>query len=69
MAVAAPRATYNHCKRILEDRHAQLVQAKVENKSLGSHEFWKISNQILNKGKETMPTIINGPGVIFIIVR
>lgn len=61
------RTASNHFKRVLENGksiYGQAVQAKVENKKLGSLQFWKIVNAILNRGKPSVPSIINGPEVI-----
>lgn len=37
-------------------KNAQAVQANIENKQIGSQEFWRITN---------VPTIINDPEVIY----
>lgn len=44
--------------------YVQSVQAKVERKRLGSRDFWKLSNQILNWSKASIPIILNGPEAI-----
>lgn len=46
-----------------EQNYAQSAQVKVENKRFESCEFWKILNKILNKGKMSVPAIINDPEV------
>lgn len=43
---------------------SQVVQAKAENKQIGSQVYWKIFNQILNRGKAFVLIIINGCMVI-----
>ena len=61
------KAARSHCQRILRnatDTYAQSIQEKVGNQRVGSREFWRITNNVLNRGKATIPTIINGPEVI-----
>lgn len=48
----------------LKCSYPEEVQAKAKSKRLGSREFWKTSNQILNRGKASVPTIIDGPRII-----
>ena len=31
---------------------------------LGSREFWRIANSVLNKGKSAIPPLSNGPEVL-----
>lgn len=62
--VAAFRTVCNRRKEAMENSkcsYAQAVQMKVENKQIVSRE---ISNQFLNRGRESLPTIIYGPGFI-----
>ena len=40
------------------------MREKVEMQKLGSKEFWKITNRILNRGKSPIPTLINGLEVL-----
>lgn len=47
-----------------KSNYVQAVQAKVESKKIGSCNFWKISNKILNIGKLPVPFIINNSEVI-----
>ena len=64
---AAFRTARNHCKRILrnaKDSYAQSVKSRVAEQRLGSREFWRITNKVMNRGKGSVPTIINGPEVI-----
>lgn len=61
------RTDRNLCQRILGNAkwcYTQAVQAKIEKKQIGSREFWKIINQIMNGNKAAVPIIINGPEVI-----
>ena len=64
---AAFRTARNHCKRILrnaKNSYAQSVKLRVAEQRLGSQEFWRITNKVMNRGKGSVPTIINGPEVI-----
>ena len=64
---AAFRTARNHFKRILrnaKDSYAQSVKSRVAEQRLGSREFWRIRNKVMNRGKGSVPTIINGPEVI-----
>ena len=57
----------NHCKRALEA--AKLAYAKKEknlifSQKLGSPDFWRIANSVLNKGKSAVPRLFNDPEVL-----
>ena len=57
----------NQCHKVLRDAktsYAESVQTRIEQERLGSREFWRITNKVLNRGKSPIPTIINGPEVI-----
>ena len=61
------RQTSNHCKRVLES--AKLTYANKTKKSstsqkLGSRDFWRIANSVLNKGKSAIPPLFNRPEVL-----
>lgn len=63
------RTVHNHCKRVIGNAKcscAQAVQAQVmvKIKILRFGKFWKISNQNHNRGKVSVPTIINVTEVI-----
>lgn len=52
----------NHCRRVREKakcNYAQAIQAQIENRHTGFREIWKIFNQVLNRAKTTLLTIIN----------
>ena len=56
------RLVSNGCKRVLEA--AKLVYANKTNESitsqkLGSRDFWRIANSVLNKGKSAIPPVFN----------
>ena len=66
-ARAAFNAARNRCRRILrnaEDSHAQTVRTEISNERPGTRGFWKISRKVLNCGKPSIPTLVNGPEVI-----
>ena len=61
------RQAINHCKRVLEA--AKLAYATTTRKSttsqkLGSKDFWRIANSVLNKGKFAIPPLFNSPAVL-----
>ena len=59
------RQASNHCKRVLEA--AKLTYANRESitsHKLGSRDFWRIANRVLNKGKSAIPHLFNGPEVL-----
>ena len=54
----------NHCKRILrnaQQSYAESIQARIGQETLGSKEFWRITNKVLGRGKAAIPTLIEGP--------
>ena len=57
----------NHCKRVLEEaksKYAEATRCSIASQSIGSRDFWRISNSILNRGKSTIPPLFNGPEVL-----
>ena len=51
--------------RNAKDSYAASIQSRIENERLGSREFWKITNKVLNRGKTSVgPTVINGPELL-----
>ena len=64
---AAFKTARNRCHQVLRDaksNYAESVQARIKQQRLGSREFWRITNRVLNRGKPPIPTIINGPEVL-----
>ena len=64
---SAFKTARNNCRKVLREAmtsYAKSVQASIDKESLGSREFWRISNKVLNRGKTSIPTLINGPEVI-----
>ena len=61
------RQASNRCKRVLEAaKLAYVNKAKefITYQKLGSHDFWRIANSVLNKGKSAIPPLFNGPEVL-----
>ena len=57
----------NCCKRVLEAaKHAYANKTKesITSQKLGSRDFWRIANSVLNKGKSAIPPLFNGPEVL-----
>ena len=64
---AAFRTARNNCHRVLseaKDAYALSIQARIDQEQLGSREFWRITNKVLNRGKSPIPAIINDPEVL-----
>ena len=61
------RQANNHCKRVLEAAklaYANKTKESITFQKLGSHDFWRIANSVLNKGKSAIPPLFNGPEVL-----
>ena len=61
------RQTSNHCKRVLEAAklaYAAKTKESITSQKLGSRDFWRIANSVLNKGKSAIPPLFNGPEVL-----
>ena len=60
------RQASNHCKRVLEA--VEFADANktepITSQKLGSHDFWRIANSVLNKGKSAIPPLFNGLEVV-----
>ena len=58
------RQASNRCKRVLEAAklaYATKTKESVTSQNLGSRDFWRIANSVLNKGKSVIPPLFNGP--------
>ena len=55
------RQARNDCKRVLEV--AKLAYT-VTSQTLGSRDFWRIANSVLNKSKSAIPPLFNRPEVL-----
>ena len=62
------RQASNHCKRVLEAAklaYATKTKESITSQKLGSRDFWRIANSVLNKGKSAIPSLFNSPEVLF----
>ena len=46
--------------------HLLIKQESIISQKLGSRDFWRIANSVLNKGKSAIPPLFNGPEVLFL---
>ena len=61
------RQASNRCKSVL--KAAKLADANkrkesITSQKLGSRDFWRITNSVLNKGKSAIPPLFNGPKML-----
>ena len=57
------RQANNCCKRVLEAAklaYANKAKESITSQKLGSRDFWRIANSVLNKGKSAIPPLFNG---------
>ena len=60
------RQASNHCKRVLEAAklaYATKTKESITFQKLGSWDFWRIANSVLNKGKSAIPPLFNSQEV------
>ena len=61
------RQVSNHCKRVPEAAklaYANKTKESITSQKLGSCDFWRIANSVLNKGKSSIPPLFNGREVL-----
>ena len=61
------RQASNCCKRVLEAAklaYATKTKESITSQKLGSRDFWRIANSVLNQGKSAIPPLFNGPEVL-----
>ena len=61
------RQASNRCKRVLKAAklaYANKTKESITSQKLGSRDFWRIANSVLNKGKSAIPPLFNGPEVL-----
>ena len=61
------RQASNRCKRVLEAAklaYPNKTKESITSKKLGSWDFWRITNSVLDKGKSTIPPLFNRPEVL-----
>ena len=57
------RQASNRCKRVLEAAklaYANKTKESIASHKVGSRDFWRITNSVLNKGKYPIPSLFNG---------
>ena len=57
----------NHSKGVLNDarsNYAKTTRRSVASQLIGSRNFWRIFNSVLNSGNSTIPPLFNGPKVL-----
>ena len=52
------------CKRVLGAAKLAYAKESVTSQKLGSRDFWRIANSVLNKGKSAIPLLFNGQEVL-----
>ena len=61
------RQANNHCKWVLEAAklaYTNKTKESITSQKLGSRDFWRIANNVLNKGKSAIPPLFNDPEVL-----
>ena len=61
------RQASNCCKRVLEAAKlacANKTKESITFQKLGSRDFWRIANSVLQKGKSAIPPLFNGPELL-----
>ena len=61
------RQASNRCKKVLEVAklaYANKTKESIISQRLGSRDFCRIANSLLNKGKSAIPPLFNGPEVL-----
>ena len=57
----------NRCKRVFETTklsYATKTKESITFEKLSSHDFWRIANSVLDKGKSAIPPLFNGSEVL-----
>ena len=44
--------------------YANNTKEPITSQKLGCHDFWRIANNVLNKGKSAIPPLFSGPEVL-----
>ena len=61
------RQANNSCKRVVKaTKFAYVTKTKesITSQKLGSRDFWRIANSVLDKSKSAIPPLFNGPEVL-----
>ena len=62
------RQASNHCERVLEVAklaYANKTKESITSQKLGSWDFLRIANSVINKGKSAIPPLSNGTEVLY----
>ena len=65
------RQARNHCKKVLEAvklAYASITKESVSSQKLGSHDFLRIGNRVLDKDKSATPPLFNGLEMLFSVI-
>ena len=61
------RQASSHCKRVLKAAklaYATKTKESITSQKLGSRDFWRIANSVLNRGQSAIPPLFNRPEVL-----
>ena len=61
------RQAGNRCERVLEAAKlacGNKTKESIISQKLGSRDFWRIANSVLNKGKSAIPPLFSSPEVL-----
>ena len=61
------RQASNCCRRVLEAAklaYSNKTNESINSQKLGSRDFWRIANSVINKRKSAIPSLFNGPEVL-----
>ena len=61
------RQASNCCKRVLEAAklaYSNKTNESINSQKLGSRDFWRIANSVINKRKSAIPSLFNGPEML-----
>ena len=62
------RQASNRCKRVLEATklaYTTKTKGSITSQKLGSQDFWRIADSVLNKGKSAITPLFNGSEMLF----
>ena len=65
--VCIPHRKYQvkpHSSPFIKRAYATKTKESITSQKLGSRDFWRIANSVLNKGKSAIPPLFNGPKVL-----
>ena len=65
--LASFRRARKDCSKVLKSaktRYSESTKSKITDQSLGSKDFWRILNSVLNRGKSSIPPLVNGSQII-----